>query len=103
MVQGPYLVRSAAYDKDKKALHLEGDEAETQSITVFAPAKLCSITWNGAKVPIVSRNGNLFVISVEGPAEYKLPDLGPWTWTDGLPEIESNYDAGSDAWVGMYI
>jgi hypothetical protein len=103
LVQGPYLVRSAHYDKEKKALHLTGDEDESKSITVFAPPKLCSITWNGDKVAISARNGNMYVVDIKGPeTDFELPALGPWTWADGLPEISEGYEADSDAWVGTF-
>ncbi|KAI9170926.1 putative beta-galactosidase B [Paramyrothecium foliicola] len=98
-VQGPYLVRSASYDKAKHALHLTGDEEESTTVTVFGPRGLCSIWWNGERVPITSKNGGMYVIEVEGPAEFKLPTLGPWKSTDGLPEIRDDYSPDSPAWV----
>lgn len=99
-VQGPYLVRSASYDKAKHALHLTGDEEKSTTMTVFGPRGLCSIWWNGERVPIKSKNAGMYVVEVEGPAEFELPTLGPWKSADSLPEIQEDYKADSPAWVG---
>ncbi|KAH6880351.1 family 35 glycosyl hydrolase [Thelonectria olida] len=98
-VQGPYLVRSAEYDKKKQILNLNGDEEETKQITVFASKKLRQITWNGKKVPIKSHKGPVYVITVDGPSSFVLDPLGPWSVADGLPEIGEDYSPSSDAWV----
>ncbi|KAH7137451.1 family 35 glycosyl hydrolase [Dactylonectria estremocensis] len=98
-VQGPYLVRSAEYNKKKRVLALTGDEEEAQTITVFATEKLHSITWNGEKVPIKSRDGPKHVVTIKGPSKFKLPALGPWEWADSLPEIAEDYEPTSDGWV----
>ncbi|KAH7022014.1 family 35 glycosyl hydrolase [Ilyonectria destructans] len=98
-VQGPYLVRSAVYDEKKRVLALTGDEEEAQTITVFGPEKLRSITWNGEKVPIKSRDGPVYVASIKGPSTVKLPALGPWAWAGSLPEIANDYKPTSDGWV----
>lgn len=81
-------------------LALTGDEEEAQTITVFGPEKLRSITWNGEKVPIKSRDGPVYVASIKGPSTVKLPSLGPWAWADSLPEIANDYKPTSDGWVG---
>lgn len=98
-VQGPYLIRSAAYDPNTKTLAITGDEEEATTMTIFAPRSLDSISWNGEKVHIKSQNDNMYVVSVEGPASFELPALGPWRYTDSLPEIASDYSPTSAAWV----
>lgn len=49
---------------------------------------------------IKSKDGNLFVASVQGPKKIKLPKLKGWKYTDGLPEIAEDYSPDSAAWVG---
>lgn len=100
LVQGPYLVRSAVYDEKKQVLSLGGDEEEARKITVFASKNLRRITWNGKKVPIKSRNGPIYVVAIDGPESFELDHLNSWKWTDGLPEIGSDYSPTSEGWVG---
>ncbi|KAK1986708.1 family 35 glycosyl hydrolase [Colletotrichum cereale] len=98
-VQGPYLVRSASLDEAGRSLALSGDADKETTMTVFAPASLCSITWNGNKVEILSRDGNAFTARIEGPVKFEVPALGPWKVHDSLPEIATDYEATSDSWV----
>ena len=99
-VLGPYLVRSAVYDKKKKTLHLTGDDEEATSVTVFASKKLRSITWNGEKVATKSSHGGMYEFSIDGPARFELSPLGGWKWADSLPEITNNYTLSKDVWIG---
>lgn len=99
-VQGPYLVRSASFNETGRSLALTGDADKETEITVFASASLCSITWNGKKLELVSRDGNTFTAKIEGPATFDLPGLGPWKVHDSLPEIAKDYEATSESWVG---
>ncbi|CAN8097750.1 unnamed protein product [Discula destructiva] len=102
LVQGPYLVRSAAI-ASCGTLDLTGDiDNSTQAITIFAPS-VSSVTWNGKPVSITSRDGNLLTATLDGPAEFSLPSLGPWKWTDSLPEIQADYDDSSIAWTTATI
>ncbi|KFA49328.1 hypothetical protein S40293_04150 [Stachybotrys chartarum IBT 40293] len=98
-VQGSYLVRSAVHNKEEHALYLTGDEEESSTLTVFAPRGLCSIYWNDQRATVESSGGGIYEILVEGPAEFELPELGPWTSVDSLPEIQEDYSPESVAWV----
>ncbi|TKW48480.1 putative beta-galactosidase B [Colletotrichum tanaceti] len=98
-VQGPYLVRSASFNETSRGLDLRGDADKETTITVFASASLCSLTWNGAKLEILSRDGNVFTAKIGGPPTFELPALGPWKVHDSLPEIAVDYEATSDSWV----
>ncbi|KZL72031.1 beta-galactosidase B (glycosyl hydrolase family 35) [Colletotrichum tofieldiae] len=98
-VQGPYLVRSASFNETGRSLALTGDADKETTITVFASASLCSITWNGKKVELISRDGNTFTAKIEGPAKFEVPALGPWKVHDSLPEIATDYEATSKSWV----
>lgn len=100
-MQGPYLVRSASITANG-TLELTGDlESGTQDIKILAPS-VSTVTWNGKALPVTSKDGNLIVATVDGPDSIVLPSLGPWTWQDSLPEIQSNYSASSQAWVGKF-
>ncbi|KAH0423248.1 beta-galactosidase b [Colletotrichum camelliae] len=98
-VQGPYLVRSASFNETGRSLALSGDADKETTITVFASESICGITWNGKKLEIASREGNVFTAKIEGPAEFSLPALGPWKVHDSLPEIAIDYKPTSDSWV----
>ncbi|KAI8222604.1 putative beta-galactosidase B [Colletotrichum sp. SAR 10_86] len=98
-VQGPYLVRSASFNETGRSLALYGDADKATTVTVFASESICGITWNGKKLEIASREGNVFTAKIEGPAEFSLPALGPWKVHDSLPEIATDYKPTSDSWV----
>lgn len=99
LVQGPYLVRSAAITANK-TLVLTGDiDNSTELVTIIAPS-VSSVTWNGKQVAIASRDGNMLTTTLDGPTALTLPSLGPWKWHDSLPEVQTNYSAFSEAWVG---
>ncbi|KXH35121.1 glycosyl hydrolase family 35 [Colletotrichum simmondsii] len=98
-VQGPYLVRHAAFNETGRSLALSGDADQETTITVFASESICGITWNGKKLELLSREGNVFTAKIEGPAKFEVPALGPWKVHDSLPEIATDYEATSDSWV----
>lgn len=100
LVHGPYLVRSASWDQATRTLDIQGDLDAATTLTVFAPASLCTLKWNGDKVKIDSREGNKFSASLEGPQAFELPALGSWRYTDSLPEISADYEPTSAVWVG---
>ncbi|KAF4121682.1 Beta-galactosidase, domain 2 [Geosmithia morbida] len=100
LVQGAYLVRSAGYDEKKKVLHLTGDEKKSQSVTVFGPRKLHSITWNGERATVKNHDkSGIYTVVTQGPSKFELPTLGPWKWASSLPEIEEDYEPSGKAWV----
>lgn len=101
LVQGPYLVRSAAITSNA-TLELTGDVANsTQPITIFAPS-VSSVSWNG-KALAVTKDGNMLSATLEGPAVFTLPILGPWKWHDSLPEIQSNYTTSPKTWISEFL
>lgn len=100
LVQGPYLVRHASINETNRGLDLRGDLDGPTTVTVFGPSSLCSISWNGEKVAIESRNGNEFTFSLDGPAKFELPVLGSWKYDDSLPEIAPDYEASPSTWIG---
>lgn len=103
LVQGPYLVRSASLDGKKRKLDIYGDLDQATQMSVFAPESLKTITWNDKKVKITSKKGNLYTVKLDKPSKFQLPSLGPWKYTDGLPEIKADYKTSSKAWTGRFF
>ncbi|KAH6951533.1 glycoside hydrolase superfamily [Fusarium avenaceum] len=97
LVHGPYLVRHATVKNGQ--LNLEGDLDASTEITVFASESLKSISWNGEKVKVSSKEGHKYTIKGKGPSKVKLPKLGSWKYADSLPEIKSDYKTSSSVWV----
>lgn len=81
-------------------MKLTGDIANATTITVFAPKSISDLSWNGNSLSFTSAGSGIFTAELNAAAQFTLPDLGGWKYTDGLPEIQSNYSATSDAWVG---
>jgi hypothetical protein len=84
---------------EDKSIQITGDIANATSLTVFAPRSICSITWNGKEVTIESKGSGVFVAKLAGKADFVLPEITGWKYTDSLPEIQSNYSASSKAWI----
>lgn len=103
LVQGPYLVRSAALDDDRETLALSGDIDADTEVSVFALDSVKKITWNGRSACFTAGPGRSRVFVVHGPGEIEIPSLGPWKVEDALPEVGSKYDTSSEAWIGMYL
>jgi hypothetical protein len=98
LVHGPYLVRSATLND--KSLALTGDVANATTITVFTSKSVCSISWNGKKLPIASSNAGILTAKLDAAPDFDLPALSGWKYADSLPEIQSGYSANSSAWIG---
>ena len=101
LVHGPYLVRHATV-KDGQ-LNIEGDLDKSTDITVFASESIKSISWNGEKVKISSKDGHKYTAKLKGPSKVKLPKLESWKYADSLPEVKSDYKTSSSTWIGKYF
>lgn len=101
LVQGPYLVRSASISHSTLALTGDIDNS-TEPLTIFAPSTISTVTWNGNKIDLASKDGNLFTAQVHGPKAFALPSLGSWKWHDSLPEIQANYTTSATTWISAY-
>uniref|UniRef100_A0A0W0G5J3 beta-galactosidase n=1 Tax=Moniliophthora roreri TaxID=221103 RepID=A0A0W0G5J3_MONRR len=102
---GPYLVREAAFSNDGTQLDLHGDfnitsgTPESTRLTVIAPGKVTSVTWNGAPVsldasfaPGASSVITGTISSIQSLSGVAAPELGPWKFADSLPEIQEDFD-----------
>ncbi|KAF7334534.1 Beta-galactosidase [Mycena venus] len=95
LVSGPYLIRNASLDS-RLQLSLWGDVDETTTISIFGPAALSSLVWNGVSVKNLKQTGKgswQATITFAAPA-VQLPDLGSaaWRFRDSLPEIQPDFD-----------
>ncbi|RYP74313.1 hypothetical protein DL770_007623 [Monosporascus sp. CRB-9-2] len=90
-------VRSAAIDG--RTLHLTGDVANSTAISVFAPKSVRTITWNGKNLKIASHKDGVVTAEIKAAPSFKLPRLGGWKQTNGLPEIANDYDTTGEAWI----
>lgn len=100
LVQGPYLVRSAA--AKGSVLDLTGDLNATTTIDVFGPTQFTSVTWNGAPVSVTKSDLGSLRGTVAFPASLpavKIPALDQveWSCADSLPELAAGFDDSS--WV----
>ncbi|KAF2092648.1 hypothetical protein NA57DRAFT_49846 [Rhizodiscina lignyota] len=100
LVQGPYLVRTAATSAEGSWLELTGDIINSTEIEVFASAEVRDVSWNGRaikteKTSYGSLRGSL---SGPGPNRFSPPRLGAWKVHDSLPERLTSYDDSGAAW-----
>ncbi|KAK4214137.1 family 35 glycosyl hydrolase [Rhypophila decipiens] len=102
IVQGPYLVRSAAINYENKTIMLTGDIETGGRMLVVAPKGIQSVLWNGRSATRFYSDFQImdtFVESSAKPSEFKLPALGPWKHHDTLPEIGADYVVSNETWV----
>ncbi|KAK8111988.1 putative beta-galactosidase A [Apiospora kogelbergensis] len=98
IVNGPYLVRSAAWNGGQ--LSLKVDLNVSTSIEVIgAPSETTKIRINGVDMPFENHGQSLLVEVDIDPISINLPDLASLKWrsVDSLPEIQASYD--DSAWT----
>jgi beta-galactosidase GanA len=95
LVRGTYLVRTAGVEGDRLAL--AGDTSRPAELTVWAPPRIHSVSWNGHEMATSAhRDGSLTGV-VGGPVQVSLPALGNWRFSYETPEAQPGYDDSS--WV----
>jgi hypothetical protein len=91
LVQGPYLVRSAAIEG--KTIFLKGDINTKTVVEVFAPGYVASLAWNGKKVSTSKTSyGSLKTTITAFNGKVALPSLDSWKFKDSLPERLPDYN-----------
>lgn len=94
IVNGPYLVRTAALSSG--TLSLAVDVNATTSIEIIGvPSSATSLQINNATVtPTLSSTGSWLVNITYSPPTFSIPTLSSATWytLDSLPELSSSYD-----------
>ena len=93
LVQGGYLVRTATVRGD--ALVLTGDTTKAGPLTVWAPAQVRSVTWNGQLVAVTPGADGSLSGTVPGPAPVTLPVLTNWRFAPEAPEAQPGFDDSS--------
>ncbi len=93
LVDGGYLVRTA--QTTGSTLALTGDTSGAGPLTVWAPAGLASVTWNGSPLAVtVGADGSLRG-TIPGPAPVTLPALTNWRFEAEAPEAEPGFSDSS--------
>ncbi|KAL7621320.1 hypothetical protein AAE478_008641 [Parahypoxylon ruwenzoriense] len=98
IVNGPYLVRSAAIDK--QVLSLSADFNKSTTIEVIgAPQNTTALVVNGKNTSFRIEDGRLVTDILYSAPPLSLPLLSelPWTYVNSLPEIQPDYD--DSLWV----
>lgn len=100
LVNGPYLLRSAA--ASGSTLHLTGDLNSTTTLDVFAPAKFLAVTWNTVPVRVTrsdigSLRGSVAFPSNLNTAQVPVLSTLKWSCADSLPELSPQFD--DSKWV----
>ncbi len=92
--QGPELVRTSALSSGGTQLDLTGDTTGPTTLTVWPPAGVTTVTWNGNAVPMTANNdGSLSSTSqLGGPPTLSLPPLNNWIYQYETPETQTNFN-----------
>jgi beta-galactosidase GanA len=93
LVEGSYLVRSAA--SRAGTLALTGDTSKPGPLTVWAPAGVDQVTWNGQPVATKVNGDGSLTGTVPGPAPVTLPALTNWKFSSETPEAQPGFDDSS--------
>ncbi|KAJ3755135.1 glycoside hydrolase family 35 protein [Lentinula raphanica] len=100
LVGGPYLVRSAMLNGAELALrgdlNATLDEPSESVLTLVAPTRIQSLTWNGERVPLKSTSVSMVQTAQinNPPVSIQVPDLEEldWRYNNSLPEIHPDFD-----------
>ena len=93
LVEGGYLVRTATARGG--TLALTGDTAVAGPLTVWAPADVTGLTWNGQPVATTTGSDGSLQGSIPGPVPVALPALTNWKFSSETPEAQPGFDDSS--------
>ncbi|HEX5192254.1 MAG TPA: beta-galactosidase [Solirubrobacteraceae bacterium] len=93
LVQGGYLVRTAT--THGSTLALTGDTSASGPITVWAPAGVTHVTWNGRPLTTTTNADGSLSATLPGLTAPRLPVLTGWQFRYGTPEAQPGYDDSS--------
>ncbi|WP_319937568.1 glycoside hydrolase family 35 protein [Sphingomonas cannabina] len=99
LVRGPALVRAAG--AQGSTLALTGDTAAATPLELWAPARLRTVTWNGARVELAdgAAGSRRATRPLAGPADFVLPALASWKVKAGSPEAAPDFD--DSGWLAI--
>ena len=95
LVRGSYLVRTAQVRGS--TLALSGDTSRAGALTVWAPPRIDSISWNGRPVATTTRGAGRSRAVWAGRRPVTLPALSGWRFAFETPEAQPGYDDSN--WV----
>lgn len=101
LVQGPYLVRTAAVSG--WTVVLTGDAANETTVEVFAPLRANEVVWNGRRLETRRTPYGSLEAWIPAPQTIALPSLNEWKVNESLPEKSPDYDDSGPAWVGEQL
>ena len=93
LIEGGYLVRSA--EVHGADLALTGDTSKSGPLTVWAPAGVRSVTWDGQDVAVTQAADGSLHGMIPGPAPVSLPKLTNWRFATEAPEAQPGFDDSS--------
>ena len=93
LIEGGYLVRTAA--SRAGTLALTGDTTKAGPLTVWAPAGVHQVTWNGQPVATTRNADGSLTGTVPGPAPVTLPTLANWKFSSETPEAQPGFNDSS--------
>jgi beta-galactosidase GanA len=93
LVEGGYLVRTARAAGG--TLILTGDTSKAGPLTVWAPAGIHSVTWNGSPVTVTLGPDGSLSGTIPGPAPVTLPTLTNWRFAPEAPEAQPGFNDSS--------
>jgi len=99
IINGGYLIRSAAIDGSSLSLKADFNETSTLEI-IGVPKSVTKVSLNGADVTATPNAlGNWVVTPAVPKIKLAVPELSKleWKYIDSLPEIQAGYD--DSAWV----
>lgn len=98
IVNGPYLVRSAALNGSELSYRADINGSTDVEI-IGAPSDIKTIWTNGKPTPFGYSDQSFTMNLNPGPVPLNLPDLAKLGWksVDSLPEVQSSYD--DSAWT----
>jgi Beta-galactosidase, domain 3/Beta-galactosidase jelly roll domain len=76
-------------------LALTGDTSQPGPLTVWAPAGVRQVTWNGQPVATTVNADGSLTGTVPGPAPVTLPALTNWKFSSETPEAQPGFDDSS--------
>jgi beta-galactosidase GanA len=90
LVEGGYLVRTATVHGS--TLALTGDTSKPGSLSVWAPATVRSVTWNGQPVRTTASPDGSLAGAIGGPKPVTLPTLTSWKFASEAPEAQPGFN-----------
>jgi beta-galactosidase GanA len=93
LVEGGDLVRTAS--SSGGTLALTGDTSAAGPLTVWLPAGVSRVSWNGQALATTTNPDGSLTATLAGPAPVSVPALTGWQFRFETPEAQPGYDDAS--------